>query len=111
MELEQAAFTQAIDQMWARFLPQLVDRVGLLESAAEALESGRQLTAEEKEEARAAAHKLAGVLGTFGLARGTELARELEACYAAEIAAEPAGWQAEMAAELRGMVEGRQTQE
>ena len=37
-----------------------------------------------QEAAKAAAHKLAGVLGTFDLTRGTDLARELEATYSRE---------------------------
>ena len=39
------------------------------------------LTAEQREQASSAAHKLAGVLGTFGLDEGTNLAREAEILY------------------------------
>ncbi len=67
----------ALDRLWARFLPELRERVAVLESAVHSLAAGT-LTAEKQEEAHAAAHKLAGVLGTFNLERGTELARELE---------------------------------
>ena len=45
--------------------------------AAEACASGT-LTHAEQQQAAADAHKLAGVLGTFGLNEGTELAREAE---------------------------------
>ena len=38
----------------------------------------------QREAAHAAAHKLAGTLGTFNLARGTELAREFELLFSAE---------------------------
>ncbi len=72
-----APLAQALDGLWRRFLPEIIARVALLESAVAALgEDG--LREEQRTEALAAAHKLAGVLGSFGLARGTHLARELE---------------------------------
>lgn len=76
----QAAMADALARLWARFLPEMLERVRVLESAATALVSG-SLTDEERAAAAAAAHKLAGVLGTFGLAEGTELAREAETVY------------------------------
>lgn len=67
----------AIDVLWARFLPEIRKRVELLKTAAAAC-AANNLSAEDRGEAVAAAHKLAGSLGTFNLARGTELAREFE---------------------------------
>lgn len=64
-------------ELWARHLPEIAERVRVLESACSALENG-ELSGEERKAASAAAHKLAGALGTFGRTRGTELARELE---------------------------------
>jgi HPt (histidine-containing phosphotransfer) domain-containing protein len=54
-----------------------------------------------------AAHKLAGILGTFGLVRGTEIARHLEQTYSADF--DPASDQdlAELTAELRSLIESR----
>jgi len=80
----------------------------VLELAASAL-AQNPLTAAEREEAHAAAHKLAGVLGTFGLTRGTELARQLEIAFSLESTPGPdAGVKlAEIAAELRVIVESR----
>jgi len=66
--------------MWAKFLPLIEERVGVLESAAAAFAANR-LSSEDRQAASAAAHKLAGVLGTFGLTEGTVLARELENLY------------------------------
>jgi HPt (histidine-containing phosphotransfer) domain-containing protein len=73
----------ALDLLWARFLPEIRERVDLLEAAALDCASSR-LSAARHEAARAAAHKLAGSLGTFGLARGTALAREFELAFSSE---------------------------
>ena len=64
--------------MWAQFLPQIQERVAVLETAAEAFAAGR--LSKQHEAAKTAAHKLAGVLGTFGLTQGTVLARERRSC-------------------------------
>jgi len=64
----------AIDKLWIRFLPEIRARVELLQAAA----TDRGHSAALREEAVAAAHKLAGALGTFNLERGTDLAREYE---------------------------------
>lgn len=73
----QSDLNTALDELWLRFLPTLFERVTTLESAAAAF-AAYNLTGEQQEAAFAAAHKLAGVLGTFSLDRGTKLARELE---------------------------------
>jgi HPt (histidine-containing phosphotransfer) domain-containing protein len=69
--------TEALNQLWARFLPEIEEKVAVLSSAA-AASSACQLSIEQQEAARDVAHKLAGVLGVFGLAEGTNLAREAE---------------------------------
>lgn len=106
--LTDAALSQAMDGLWARFLPDIRDRVSVLEAAARSASKGK-LTAKQRDAAQTAAHKLAGVLGTFGLARGTALARELELKLARESSpARNAGIKlAETAAELRSMIESR----
>jgi HPt (histidine-containing phosphotransfer) domain-containing protein len=71
---------EALNQMWVKFLPDIEQRVAVLEFAAAAISEGA-LTAELREEAAAAAHKLAGSLGTFGLDEGTALARDAESLY------------------------------
>jgi HPt (histidine-containing phosphotransfer) domain-containing protein len=103
---EQSALSQALDQLWAKFLPQIEERVSLLESAATAF-SANQLSADQLEAASAAAHKLAGVLGTFGLTRGTDLARELEIVYTGDGAPGSSAHIAEITAELRNIIENR----
>jgi HPt (histidine-containing phosphotransfer) domain-containing protein len=106
--IEQDALNQALDRLWAKFLPQLEERVGLLESSAAAF-SANQLSLTGQQAANAAAHKLAGVLGTFGLTRGTVLARELEIMYSGEGGPDRslATRLTAIAAELRTIVENR----
>ena len=65
-----APLAEIMNRLWVRHLPEIEQRVAVLESAASAHAEGR-LTAELCEHAHAASHKLAGVLGTFGLAEGT----------------------------------------
>ena len=76
-ELASPAMAAGLTRLWARFLPEVESRLEILSQAAIALSAG-VLQDEEREPAHAAAHKLAGVLGTFGLHRGTELARQAE---------------------------------
>jgi HPt (histidine-containing phosphotransfer) domain-containing protein len=92
--------------MWTKFLPEMKQRVAILESAASAF-AANALTIPQQEAASAAAHKLAGVLGTFGLSAGTDLARELEHMYSGESSPAPSlgARLTAISAELRSMVE------
>jgi HPt (histidine-containing phosphotransfer) domain-containing protein len=107
-DIDPSSLAEVLDQMWTTYLPQTHERVATLISAAQAFALG-PLSATEQEEAQSAAHKLAGVLGTFGLPRGTGLARELEHIYSHPIApsAELAAKLASMAEELRSIIESR----
>jgi HPt (histidine-containing phosphotransfer) domain-containing protein len=87
--IEQTALASAIDRLWTQFLPQMEERIATLETAAAAFAADK-LSIEQHEAANTAAHKLAGVLGTFGLTRGTVLARELEIMYSRENDPDPA---------------------
>lgn len=104
----QAAITAVLDRLWTQFLPQMRERIAILEKSAKDF-AADQLTIEQHEQSSAAAHKLAGVLGTFGLTRGTVLARELEVLYSRENGPDPelAEQLASAAAELRILVESR----
>ncbi len=97
-----SALAEAMNRLWSQFLPQIEERVSTLEDAAAALAEG-SLTASQCEEAGSAAHKLAGVLGTFGLDQGTELAREAEQLYSSGPSAPSLlnGRPAALASELR----------
>jgi len=103
-----AALSQAIDGLWERFLPEIRERVTVLEAATKAV-AGRKLAGKQRDAAQAAAHKLAGVLGSFGLTRGTVLARELELTFARESSPGPdaSAKLSAIAAELRAMIESR----
>jgi HPt (histidine-containing phosphotransfer) domain-containing protein len=104
----QAALSAALDRMWAQYLPLMHERVSILDAAAQAF-AADQLSAEQNGTAQAAAHKLAGVLGTFGLTRGTVLARELEVIYSRKNSPDPALAERmrSIAVELRTIIETR----
>jgi len=104
----QVALAAAVDRLWVQYLPLTEERIAALETAARAFAEDH-LSIEQHEAASAAAHKLAGVLGTFGLTRGTVLARELEIMYSRENGPDPemAGKLKEIAAELRVIVASR----
>lgn len=101
------ALNQALDRLWQQFLPQIEERVATLESAGRAL-AGGELTDDQRDGAQAAAHKLAGVLGTFGLTKGTILAREAEFLYSGDADPASAAQLTKIAAQLRAMLAGRQ---
>jgi HPt (histidine-containing phosphotransfer) domain-containing protein len=108
MEPPSPHISEALDRLWARFLPDIRERVKVLENASAAFAAGA-LTPKERDSAHAMAHKLAGVLGTFNLAHGTELAREAELIYGREDGPDPvsAPRLAAISAELRSLVESR----
>ena len=108
VEPQQTAIANALEFMWTRHRPQILERVAVVEAAAAAV-AANNLSASDREAARGAAHKLAGTLGMFNLARGTEIARKLELAYSRESAPPPAssGELASAVAELRAMIENR----
>ncbi|MGB7413695.1 MAG: response regulator, partial [Thermosynechococcaceae cyanobacterium] len=67
----------AITDIWIKFQPRVSQQVGLLEKAAAAIQNG-PLEAQLQQQAQREAHTLAGGLGTFGLAEGSRIARNLE---------------------------------
>jgi HPt (histidine-containing phosphotransfer) domain-containing protein len=105
----QFGMADALAKLWTKFLPEILDRVHILESAGAALSAGR-LGAEERGAAAAAAHKLAGVLGTFGLAEGTALAREAEVAYSGNPTSDPVGAERlrQIALELEKIIRARE---
>ncbi len=67
----------AMKRLWANHLPELEARVAALESCTQVLRSDAD-PSQALVDAASAAHKLAGVLGTFGLQHGTDIARNAE---------------------------------
>ncbi len=104
----QIALSAALDRMWVQYLPQINERVATLEAAAQAFAAG-PLAVDRQQDAQSAAHKLAGSLGTFGLTRGTVLARELEIMYSRQNPPDPelAERMAAIADEIRTIVASR----
>jgi HPt (histidine-containing phosphotransfer) domain-containing protein len=88
-----------ISLVWERSRHTVAERALVLRTAAAALAEGR-LDEPARANAVDCAHKLAGVLGTFGLARGTDLAREAEVLFGRETP--PAR---EEVVQLQGMLE------
>lgn len=103
-----AALAAALNGMWTKFLPEMTARLSILETAAASL-AAASLTPAQQQAAASAAHKLAGVLGTFGLAQGTALARELETLYSAPAAPSPthSAHILSLTASLRSVIESR----
>jgi HPt (histidine-containing phosphotransfer) domain-containing protein len=107
--MESAAKTplsEALNQLWVKFLPQMEERLAAVDAANRALAVGG-LADEERAAAAAAAHKLAGVLGTFGLADGTQLAREAEEIFTRNDECGRAARLVEIAGRLRDVIASR----
>lgn len=67
----------AVAGVWHRYQERIQEQVGILEQAATALLERTQ-TQELQDQAEQEAHTLAGTLGTFGLTKGSQLARNIE---------------------------------
>lgn len=104
----ESAINETLDRMWTKFLPDIRERAVLLEAAATAAANGA-LSQADRADARSAAHKLAGTLGTFGLTRGTDLARELELLFAGNEGLEGAKAKrlGSLAGEIKVIIESR----
>ncbi|MBD2309043.1 response regulator [Chroococcidiopsis sp. FACHB-1243] len=68
----------AVVGIWHKFKPRIAEQIGVLEQASAAVSANNTLSPELLESARKEAHTLAGSLGTFGLAQGSKLAKEIE---------------------------------
>ena len=104
---KESEVSAALERLWVRFLPETRSRIEILETAAQSLATG-SLSSDQRNSASSAAHKLAGTLGTFGLANGTALARQLEHLYAEDPGA-GSETASRLAQELREMIEARTT--
>ena len=74
---EQRTAASAITALWQRFKAANLGRLDVLEDATVAARDGT-LDADIRQQARRAAHKLAGAAGTFGFSRGSRIALEME---------------------------------
>lgn len=71
------ALSDAVARLWERSRPALLERVDVVEQAAEAARRG-ELRGPERHAAEREAHRLAGSLGTFGYPQGSAIAFEME---------------------------------
>jgi HPt (histidine-containing phosphotransfer) domain-containing protein len=96
----------ALAAIWTRSRPVLLERQATIARAVPALESDPD-DPQLRESVRTEAHKLAGLLGTLSLPRGTELARAIE--HRLEPGAPPADYRElrRLAADLRAVIESR----
>jgi HPt (histidine-containing phosphotransfer) domain-containing protein len=105
---EPPGLSEALNRLWRQFLPQMHERVTVLDCAIGPFAAG-VLTEQQREEVNAAAHKLAGVLGSFGLPEGTVLAREAEGIFSGPSEPNPvaAARVARIVRDLRYLIESR----
>ncbi len=75
---------QAVAKVWERYQGCICDRILILEAATTALGAG-EMSEGLRTSAHQEAHKLAGSLGTFGIAKGSEIAREIEQIFQAGV--------------------------
>lgn len=73
----------AIAQMRANLKANFIEKVAIFDRAIAQLKNG-SLEGELREEAQTQAHKLVGSLGTLGLPKGSEVARQIEHLFKAE---------------------------
>lgn len=78
----------ALTQVWERLKGQNRDRIAILEQASNALLTNT-LEPELLQQAEQAAHKLAGALGIFGFASGSQLAKQVEDMLSPQIILNP----------------------
>ncbi|NJN10464.1 MAG: response regulator [Richelia sp. RM2_1_2] len=77
-QVSKAQTLAAIAGVWEKYKGRVSEQVNVLLRAAQALENNQCLTQELHSQAVAEAHTLAGSLGTFGFAKGSKLARQIE---------------------------------
>lgn len=96
----------ALAAIWTRSRPAVLERQATIARAMPELE-GRPGDLQLREAMRTEAHKLAGLLGTLGLLKGTELARAIEGRL--DPAAPPPDFAElrKLAADLRAVIESR----
>lgn len=76
--MDEEAGRQMIRELWLRYRPVAIERLDVVGLALGQLAEGR-LQPADRDEARSAAHKLLGILGTYGFADASVVAGEAEA--------------------------------
>lgn len=96
----------ALEKVWFNCRPEALARLATLERFTEDLRSGVPVQ-ESREKALAAAHRLSGSLGMFGLHEASSCAAEIEALLDAEPAPDVA-MATTLVGRLRSLLEGTQ---
>jgi HPt (histidine-containing phosphotransfer) domain-containing protein len=104
---EQDQLRDALAAIWTRSRPVLLERQATIARAVPELESHPD-ELRLRESIRTEAHKLAGLLGTLGLPRGTELARAIEHRLDPDAPPPDCAELRQLAADLRAVIESRQ---
>ena len=84
-----AALASKLSELWIISRPTILERMAALRTAHASL-SANLADAQARREGREVAHKLAGVLGTFGLPQGSIIASSIEGVLMAETPLSPA---------------------
>lgn len=90
-------------ELWVRTRPVVLDRIDRIELAIAALGAGT-IDPQTSEAARTDAHQLTGLLGTYGLGAGSDLARTVEQRLAAGATREDARELGRLANGIRAIV-------
>jgi HPt (histidine-containing phosphotransfer) domain-containing protein len=85
---ERDALDRGMAELWQKSRSGVLERVRVIEYVVLALRLG-QMTEARRADAERAAHKIAGVAGTFGYWNASELAREAEAALAVDAKRSP----------------------
>lgn len=100
-----ASLADAVAALWEKYRPIVEERMAVLEEVGRLVLEG-PLEDEVREEARTAAHQLAGKLGSYGFPRGSDLALRLDNIFRTEGAISGREY-ADIVLELRKVVEGK----
>ncbi|MDF0556261.1 response regulator [Kamptonema sp. UHCC 0994] len=101
---KESSLSDAIAKVCERFKSSISDRIAIFDQTHVALSLG-QLSDELRQQASQEAHKLIGSLGTFGLAEGSRLAREIENLLQSNLKQDQAPQLSELVATLRRELE------
>ncbi|OKH53747.1 transcriptional regulator [Calothrix sp. HK-06] len=74
----------ALSELWQNLQSKTNERLAVLQQTATGL-TLNELAEEQKQKGQATAHKLAGILGVFGLAEGSRLAKQIEQMFKLEM--------------------------
>lgn len=72
------SITRLVAALWLKNKPTLAERVALLRRVQMELHTSGSIPQDQVTEASSCAHKLAGLLGTYGFPHGTDCARSIE---------------------------------